>query len=91
LTTEESKTVVLGPEYDVKLRDRLREVLKALGAVTKPAEFALAGSQEIHTQIVDVQGQKLTVEAETYVGLSISGPSSLVDEIAALVAAQGAT
>lgn len=76
-----TKTVILGDEYDAGLRERLFAVLRGLGADIADGDWALGGSQEVETVRVRLNGAELTVEAETYVGLSLTGPDDDVDRI----------
>lgn len=46
------------------------------------------GSQEIETLQVLLGGDLLTVEAETFVGLTLTGPKSVVDGLAQQVRQQ---
>jgi hypothetical protein len=80
-----SKTVVLGREYDLDLRDAVIGVLREQGATALDSSWVVAGSQELATHEADLGGRTIVVEAETYVGLTITGESELVDRIAALV------
>ena len=77
-----SKTILLGEEYDESLREALIGVLKAMGAVSLDSERNVVGSQELETYHFQLGGAALTVEAETYMGLSITGDEAQVDEIA---------
>ncbi|MGF6156207.1 hypothetical protein M2267_001450 [Ensifer sp. KUDG1] len=79
-----TKTVILGPEYDERLRARVMDVMLALGASIDDRS-GVAGSQEIETVRARLAGQEITIEAETYVGLSITGGEKVVDDIAARV------
>jgi hypothetical protein len=89
MTITSSTTATLGDEYDHDLRARLLDVLRKLGAsIQHPADWSIAGSQELEEFTVVVDGQALRVEVETYVGLSISGPTDLVTKIRNLVAAK---
>jgi hypothetical protein len=81
----ENKTVVIGDEYDVLRRQKLISVLKSLNSSISAADWGLGGSQEIETLVVQIEGNEVTVESETYVGLTISGKAELVDRIASLV------
>lgn len=78
-------TLVLGPESDDRLRTALREVLISLGAKMLDHKWGVAGSQEIELVEAELDGHRLFVEAETYVGLSITGPAELVHEVQRLV------
>ncbi len=79
------KTVVLGPEYDERLRTVLKDVLVQLGGRALGHDWGAAGSQELETVEFEVEGHRLLIEAETYVGLSITGPSELVDNVRKMV------
>ncbi len=88
MTDANRTTVVLGGEFDDALRAKLLNVLRGLGAFVVGAEGrAIAGSQELEELDVLIDGQVLHVEAETYVGLSISGPGELVRRIQQVMAA----
>lgn len=80
------KTIVLGPEYDEHLRSALRAALRALGARGLDHQWGTAGSQELEVFEAQVGNERLVIEAETYVGLSVTGPSDLVDTVEAMVA-----
>lgn len=82
-----TKTVVLGDEYDEALRTRVFAVLRRLGAEIAGGDWALGGSQEVESVRVRLDGADLTVEAETYVGLSLTGPADAVDRVTAALAA----
>lgn len=81
-------SLVLGDEYDVELRAALSETLRELGGAAVGQWRGVGGSQEIKTMSVMIDGKKLDVEAETYIGLSVSGDATLVEKIAALVRAK---
>ena len=74
-------TVVLGAEYDGDLREALKSVLKAHGALVVDSAWGVGGSQELETLTVELDGHTLIVEAETYMGLKITGDDRLVAEI----------
>lgn len=75
------KTVILGDEYDGALRARLFDVLRDLGAQMSGGARALAGSQDVETCRLRLDGAEVVVEAETYIGLSLSGPAEIVDKV----------
>ena len=77
-------TIVLGKEYDDILRRELLVTLQELGAELVDKWQGIAGSQEVERLEAVVQGKTIVVEAETYVGLTVSGDP----DIAALVAAR---
>lgn len=76
------KTIVLGDEYDVVLRESLQHVLQLKGAAKIDGERGFAGSQEVEVLTYSLGDSRIVVESETYVGLSVTGPDSLVDAIA---------
>lgn len=78
-------TLVLGAEYDKRLQRTLRTVLSELGGRFGPPDCAIAGSQELTRWRVDLDGAEMIVEAETYIGLSLHGPRSMVERVAAMV------
>jgi hypothetical protein len=85
MTNIHEKTVILGTEYDDLLRTKLRNALKRLGVKDLSHNWGVGGSQEIETLEVQVGSERVIVEAETYVGLSIRGPAELVDQIREMV------
>ena len=83
-----SSTAVLGREFDDSLRADLKTVLSELGATFGPVRWGVGGSQQVESMSVQVRGQSLLVEAETYVGLSITGPEELVAEVENMIKAK---
>lgn len=81
-----ASTAILGDEYDEQLREKLAKALREMGAVLDGHDWSVAGSQEIDSYSVTIADQHLLVEAETFVGLSISGSRGLVDEVMAHLA-----
>lgn len=79
-------SIIIGPEHDGATREALKAVLSELGVATATSSWGVAGSQELETWTVHVQGRRLTLEAETYVGLTISGDRELVQAVGARVA-----
>lgn len=77
-----TKTTILGDEFDADLKTRLVKKLKSLGAIPVSSQWSVTGSQELSSFSVTLEGEALDIVSETYVGLSISGPDDLVDEIA---------
>jgi hypothetical protein len=70
-----------GAEHDDAIRARLKAVLLDLGYHPLDESWGVAGSQEIARWEFAGPLGGLTVEAETYVGLTISGPSAAVNEV----------
>jgi hypothetical protein len=74
---------ILGAEYDDALAERLMTALKRRKAViVSGPERWLAGSQDFQEMLVEIDGQEVTVESETYIGLTIRGPQALIDALA---------
>jgi hypothetical protein len=80
------KTIVLGAEFDDELRTDLVEVLRNIGATVTQAERAMAGSQELERTTAMLRGNVIVIEAETYMGLSITGHEDDLAEITSLIA-----
>ncbi|MFF2324207.1 hypothetical protein ACFVTJ_24455 [Agrobacterium sp. NPDC058088] len=76
-----ARTVILGPEYDPHLLATVKKVLRQLGASVESRNWSIAGSQEIETVQAQLAGQEITIEAETYIGLSITGDELTIGEI----------
>jgi hypothetical protein len=85
MSSVDDKRIVLGPEHDQSLQEALRDVLRGLGATSIRHDWGVAGSQQLEELAVDIGAQRVLVEAETYIGLSITGPPELVDGIAKLL------
>lgn len=79
------KTVPLGDEYDDALRRRVMDALISMGAVVVDDAWGVGGSQECERVRLNLDGREIVVEAETYVGLQITGDAALVDAVAAKV------
>jgi len=80
------KKLVLGNEYDDALRQAVLDCLAAMGADIAARQFGFGGSQIIETMKVTLGKDLLLLEAETYVGLSVSGEARIVDRLASMVA-----
>ena len=76
------KTVNLGPEYDEVLQRAVLSVLREMGAEFGDSTWGVGGSQEIVTRRAMLNGHAISLDAETYVGLNVTGDEGLVDEIA---------
>ncbi|MFK0273361.1 hypothetical protein ACIQUG_06785 [Ensifer sp. NPDC090286] len=81
-----TKTVILGPEYDQDLRNAVMDAMRQRGAVIASQNWTVAGSQEWDRVVATIAGRDATIEAETYIGLSITGDEEIVDQIAECVA-----
>jgi hypothetical protein len=80
-----SITQILGSEHDLAVTNALLKVLRDMGAEEVSRNWGVAGSQEVNTLEFTLKGRPLTVEAETYVGLSVTGDAPTVEIIAARV------
>ena len=85
-----TKTICLGTEYDERLREALVEVLRSIGAVVLDgAPFWGVGGSQVEERVqVEIDGRPLTIEAQTYMGLSVVGEAELVEEVARRVQAR---
>ena len=75
------KTVVLGNEWDPELWGALKSVITELGGIVTEASWGVGGSQEIESFEVNLGESTIHVESETYIGLSITGEASIVEQI----------
>ena len=78
-----SFSVTFGPEHDEEVWRRAKAALKAVGATRRSSDWGVAGSQEIDTLVVDLDGRELTLEAETYVGVTLTGDEEQVRRVEA--------
>ncbi|HEY8574434.1 hypothetical protein [Phenylobacterium sp.] len=74
--------VVLGDEFDRSLRECTRRALKEAGGKRVATKWGVAGSQELDAEEWSFGAAKIVLEAETYTGLSLSGPEDLLRQIA---------
>ena len=75
---------IVGAEYDEEALARLGQALRSLGYGLHDEWQGVAGSQDTsHWELSGPHGV-LTVESETYVGLSVEGPSRAVDQLRVL-------
>lgn len=74
---------VVGDEYDEAAFARLKRALSDLEYSIRDRWNGVAGSQDIQHWTVVSPGGDLTIESETYVGLSVEGPSSLIADLKA--------
>jgi hypothetical protein len=88
MTSGDEVTVVLGPEHDQRLRRVVQQVILRLGGKLRTHDWGLGGSQEIETVEITIGADRLVLEAETYVGLSLRGRSRIVHRIEAMVKAE---
>ncbi len=70
---------------DESVMPRLRAALDAIGAVEVEAAWRVVGSQELDRVTYAIGAVRLVVEVETYVGITLVGPTELVARIVTLV------
>lgn len=85
---KETATIILGDEYNNALRDALRAALVRSSAVGIDKAWGVGGSQEVETLVVRVGSSLIMIEAETFVGLTVTGPRAVVEDIALQVRQQ---
>jgi hypothetical protein len=76
-----STEVRLGDEHDDALLARVRAAVLAAGGQISRPDWGVGGSQEIVTYRVTLPEGSLRLTAETYLGLSLSGPLALVQAL----------
>jgi hypothetical protein len=79
-------TVSLGSEFDIELRQALREVLEDMEAVGDPDWWRVGGINEIALAEIRVGSDLLTLEGSSWVGLTMTGPEDLINHIMRQVA-----
>ena len=79
--TDGYSALYLGDEDDDALIERLKDTLRRLRFRQVDSERFLVGSQDYSGITCERDGETVVVEAETYMGLSISGKKNIVDEI----------
>jgi hypothetical protein len=71
----------IGSEIEEQLLAHLGTILKSMGFVLSDGWNAIAGSQDISQwQVTSAEGT-LTIESETYIGLSVTGPAELIRRV----------
>ena len=79
------KTVLLGSEGDNELRAHVKQALEKMGAKYIDGSWGHFGSQIVETFDFSIESRRLHLEAETYEGLTVSGPADLVDTLTSMV------
>ena len=67
---------------DGEARRRLKRALRKAGARRVGSWWGLGGSQEISSATFRIDGGRLTIEAETYIGLTVVGDEEAVAALA---------
>lgn len=79
------QTINLGPEYDHQMLQALFDALTAEGAQTIDQRSGMAGSQEIGYWKFQLDRGIVEVSAETYLGISLSGPIDLIARLTHII------
>jgi hypothetical protein len=74
--------IELGPEWDSELLSRLHSVVTAEGGTMMELPWGVGGSQEVCSYRIQLPTGVVEATAETYMGLVIRGPLTLVQRIA---------
>ena len=80
------QTINLGDEYDTQLWEAVKSVIQDLGGKISDQKWGVVGSQELDSFGVELEGSVIRIESETYIGLTVSGDSSMVKKVQRLVA-----
>jgi hypothetical protein len=75
------KTLVIGPEFDDAFLKILREVLKGMGARETNTWMGGGGTQDIVLNEFRIQGAKVRIVQETYMGLAVTAKDAVADDI----------
>ena len=73
--------VHIGAEHDRQARRRLKAALRKVGARRVGAFWGVFGSQEISNATFLIAGGRVRVEAETYVGITVSGDDAAIERL----------
>jgi hypothetical protein len=80
------QTLTLGPEYSQKMLQALFDALTAEGAQTVEQRTAEgAGPQETGYWKFQLDGNTIEVNAETYLGLALSGPVEMIVRLTQII------
>lgn len=77
----EKTTIILGNEYDSVLIEKLKKVLEAEGVTLSSKLSGIAGSQEFMSYEFYIKGERIEIEIETYIGISLIGPEIIVNDL----------
>jgi hypothetical protein len=79
------KTIILGNEYDITLIEKLKKVLQAEEITLSSKLSGIAGSQDFLSYEFYIKGEKIKIEIETYIGISLIGPEILVNDLSSKI------
>jgi hypothetical protein len=74
-------TVEVGAEWDAELLISLRQCVSELRGTMKLVEQAVVGSQDIQVHLIELPSGHVEAKAETYMGLCLTGPVTLVEQL----------
>ncbi|WP_186134661.1 hypothetical protein [Burkholderia gladioli] len=77
--------IVVGDEYDEALRKALSIAISEIGAEVVDKSGGVAGSQDLEVLVINVGGETVKIEAETFVGISVEGPELTVADFMKVV------
>ncbi|HDR9090103.1 hypothetical protein [Burkholderia vietnamiensis] len=77
--------IVIGDEYDEALRKALSIAISEIGAEVVDKSGGVAGSQDLEVLVINVGGETMKIEAETFVGISVEGPELTVADFMKVV------
>ncbi|WP_159069080.1 hypothetical protein [Burkholderia metallica] len=77
--------IVIGDEYDEALRKALSIAISEIGAEVVDKSGGVAGSQDVEVLVINVGGETVKIEAETFVGISVEGPELTVADFMKVV------
>lgn len=77
--------IILGNEYDTRLKSVLSQVLNDMGYQCQGESYGIGGSQELQTRHFKRDDDSITIESETYIGLSITGNPEIIKKVEAEV------
>jgi len=72
---------LVAEEHDEQAFERLGRALRELGAHVPDRRWGVAGSREVSEWKVALPEGRITVTAETYVGLKVAGSSPVVQQV----------
>ncbi|HDR9288702.1 TPA: hypothetical protein QDB46_003850 [Burkholderia multivorans] len=70
--------IVVGDEYDEALRKALSIAISEIGAEVINKGGGVTGSQDLEVLVINIGGENVKIEAETFVGISVEGSESTV-------------
>ncbi|WP_155626640.1 hypothetical protein [Burkholderia vietnamiensis] len=77
--------IVVGDEYDEALRKALSIAISEIGAEVVDKSGGVAGSQDLEVLVINVGGETIKIEVETFVGISVEGPELTVADFMKVV------